>query len=189
MNRPKNEIHGIVWCRKLFVILKLLSRCYTNHSQKFRNYEKLHFNLNFLISPIVVVIQKKYSHVHMYVYVSRSIESAVRIFRLIIGSPTYSWQLATLVALKILKILFKRCHTIPPSSHSPLFPVSSVSTSASHLTNHPTLSGSVFPFPQFPSTKCFCVIQNEFKCDRHWRHLCDNVKRWAYIEADIRHTI
>lgn len=69
----------------------------------------------------------------------------------------------------------------PPSS--PLFP--DFSSTASHLTNHPTLSGSVFLFPQFPNTKCFCVIQNEFKCDRHWRHLCDNVKRWAYIEAYI----
>lgn len=56
---------------------------------------------------------------------------------------------------------------------------------ASHLTNHPTLSGSVFLFPQFPNTKCFCVTQNEFKCDRHRRHLCDNVRRRAYIEIYI----
>lgn len=115
---------------------------------------------------------------------SRFIESAVRVFRLIVSSPTYSWQLATLVALRILKILFKRCHpSHPPLSTSPVFTPNP--SGASHLTNHPTLSGSVFLFPQFPNTKCFCVTQNEFKCDRHRRHLCDNVRRRAYIETYI----
>lgn len=58
---------------------------------------------------------------------SRFIESAVRVFRLIVSSPTYSWQLATLVALRILKILFKRCHpSHPPLSTSPCLPPQSI---------------------------------------------------------------
>lgn len=55
----------------------------------------------------------------LYTY-SRFIESAARVFRLIVSSPTYSWQLATLVALRILKNSFQKMPSQPPTALHPL---------------------------------------------------------------------